>query len=108
MRRNGPDRSSLATRHRAAGREGRHRGTEEQAHGRARRASARRGPGPHLRRMILSPFERLVAFRYLRARRREGFISLIAWFSMLGIRSEEQQSELQSLMRISYAVFCLK
>src|SRR3546814_6877381 len=25
-----------------------------------------------------------------------------------GIRSEEQTSELQSLMRISYAVFCLK
>src|SRR3546814_4140420 len=27
---------------------------------------------------------------------------------MLGIRSEEHTSELQSLMRISYAVFCLK
>src|SRR3546814_18230019 len=27
----------------------------------------------------------MVAFRYLRARRREGFISLIAWFSLLGI-----------------------
>src|SRR3546814_3003930 len=117
MRRNGPDRSSLATRQRAAGREGRHRGTEEQAHGRARRASARRGPGPHLRRMIFSPFERMVAFRYLRARRREGFISLIAWFSLLGIalgvatliivmsvRSEEHTSELQSVMRNSYAV----
>src|SRR3546814_10304204 len=26
----------------------------------------------------------------------------------LGLRSEEQTSELQSLMRISYAVFCLK
>ncbi len=35
--------------------------------------------------MIFSPFERMVAFRYLRARRREGFISLIAWFSLLGI-----------------------
>ena len=32
------------------------------------------------------PFERMVAFRYLRARRREGFISIIAWFSLLGIR----------------------
>src|SRR3546814_9849782 len=29
-------------------------------------------------------------------------------FSMLIIRSEEHTSELQSLMRISYAVFCLK
>ena len=34
---------------------------------------------------MFSPFERLVAFRYLRARRREGFISIIAWFSLLGI-----------------------
>src|SRR3546814_3373394 len=28
--------------------------------------------------------------------------------SLLGLRSEEHTSELQSLMRISYAVFCLK
>jgi lipoprotein-releasing system permease protein len=35
--------------------------------------------------MILSPFERIVAFRYLRARRQEGFISVIAAFSLLGI-----------------------
>src|SRR3546814_5521611 len=28
--------------------------------------------------------------------------------SGLSLRSEEQQSELQSLLRISYAVFCLK
>ncbi|MEQ8967184.1 MAG: lipoprotein-releasing ABC transporter permease subunit [Azospirillaceae bacterium] len=34
---------------------------------------------------MFSPFERLVAFRYLRARRREGFISIIAGFSLLGI-----------------------
>lgn len=32
-----------------------------------------------------SPFERMVAFRYLRARRQEGFISVISWFSLLGI-----------------------
>src|SRR3546814_8297540 len=30
------------------------------------------------------------------------------WISALAIRSEEHTSELQSLMRISYAVFCLK
>lgn len=34
---------------------------------------------------MFSPFERLVAFRYLRARRQEGFISVIAGFSLLGI-----------------------
>ena len=34
---------------------------------------------------MFSVFERLVAFRYLRARRQEGFISIIAWFSLLGI-----------------------
>ena len=35
--------------------------------------------------MIFGAFERMVATRYLRARRREGFISIIAWFSLLGI-----------------------
>lgn len=30
-------------------------------------------------------FERFVAFRYLRAPRKEGFISVIAWFSLIGI-----------------------
>jgi len=34
---------------------------------------------------MFSAFERLVAFRYLRARRQEGFISVIAGFSLLGI-----------------------
>ncbi len=34
---------------------------------------------------MLSAFERMVAFRYLRARRRDGFISVIAGFSLLGI-----------------------
>src|SRR3546814_1021560 len=31
-----------------------------------------------------------------------------SWGMYLGLRSEEHTSELQSLMRISYAVFCLK
>ncbi len=35
--------------------------------------------------MLFSPFERMVAARYLRPRRREGFISVIAGFSLLGI-----------------------
>ncbi len=34
---------------------------------------------------MLSAFERMVAFRYLRARREEGMISVIAMFSLLGI-----------------------
>src|ERR687890_1085818 len=35
--------------------------------------------------MIFGAFERMVAMRYLRARRQEGFISVIAGFSLLGI-----------------------
>jgi lipoprotein-releasing system permease protein len=35
--------------------------------------------------VIFSAFERMVAFRYLRARRQEGFVSVIAIFSLLGI-----------------------
>lgn len=34
---------------------------------------------------MFSPFERLMAFRYLRARKAEGFVSVIAGFSFLGI-----------------------
>ena len=34
---------------------------------------------------MLTAFERLVAFRYLRARREEGLISIIALFSLIGI-----------------------
>jgi lipoprotein-releasing system permease protein len=35
--------------------------------------------------VIFGAFERMVAFRYLRARRAEGFVSVIAIFSLLGI-----------------------
>jgi len=35
--------------------------------------------------MIFSPLERMIAMRYLRARRQEGFISVISWFSLIGI-----------------------
>jgi lipoprotein-releasing system permease protein len=35
--------------------------------------------------VIFGQFERMVAFRYLRARRAEGFVSVIAIFSLLGI-----------------------
>ena len=34
---------------------------------------------------MFGPFERMLAMRYLRARRQEGFISVIAAFSLLGI-----------------------
>lgn len=34
---------------------------------------------------MFSTFERMIAFRYLRAKRREGFISVIAGFSFVGI-----------------------
>lgn len=34
---------------------------------------------------MFSAFEWMLALRYLRARRQEGFISVIAWFSLLGI-----------------------
>src|SRR3546814_2443897 len=34
--------------------------------------------------------------------------SLLRYIAFIVIRSEEHTSELQSLMRISYAVFCLK
>jgi lipoprotein-releasing system permease protein len=35
--------------------------------------------------MLFGAFERMVAMRYLRARRQEGFVSVIAGFSLLGI-----------------------
>src|SRR3546814_995969 len=39
----------------------------------------------------------------------QGVDSLIFYpLAFLGVRSEEHTSELQSLMRLSYAVFCLK
>ena len=34
---------------------------------------------------MFSPFERMMAWRYLRARKAEGFVSVIAGFSFLGI-----------------------
>ena len=34
---------------------------------------------------LFSPVERMLAMRYMRARRAEGFISVIAWFSLAGI-----------------------
>src|SRR3546814_7658402 len=42
------------------------------------------------------------------ARPREDGFSRTVHYEISGARSEEHTSELQSLMRISYAVFCLK
>src|SRR3546814_7387849 len=48
-------------------------------------------------------------FKTARKRTREGHRArLQGWYRGSFIRSEEHTSELQSLMRISYAVFCLK
>ena len=33
---------------------------------------------------IFTPVERMLALRYMRSRRSEGFISVIAWFSLFG------------------------
>src|SRR3546814_9368525 len=38
----------------------------------------------------------------------QGGSAAVSNLGMYGVRSEEHTSELQSLMRISYAVFCLK
>lgn len=34
---------------------------------------------------VFSPVERMLAWRYLRARRREGFIAITTWFAIIGI-----------------------
>src|SRR3546814_19748665 len=57
-----------------------------------------------------------MAMTLAEARRHGGYIVMAAAFFVCGLqlvfltthRSEEHTSELQSLMRISYAVFCLK
>src|SRR3546814_2932706 len=51
---------------------------------------------------VVEPYIRPKALRYLE----EGKVVVFA--AGTGNRSEEHTSELQSLMRISYAVFCLK
>src|SRR3546814_2942699 len=45
-------------------------------------------------------------YRYSKCPKWPGAMLTAAWW--LAVRSEEHTSELQSLMRISYAVFCLK
>src|SRR3546814_6750062 len=55
--------------------------------------------------LLLFVFEHLVSERL----GMRGFLAICAAMAALALwRSEEHTSELQSLMRISYAVFCLK
>src|SRR3546814_6810379 len=67
---------------------------------------------PPRHRIEIRPHRRLaMAFRNLRVAAREedrlGAVALLRGLLRLVGRSEEHTSELQSLMRISYAVFCL-
>src|SRR3546814_9204595 len=56
-------------------------------------------------RVVVRPFDPPTPFDFLLCRPREARnMALVDAF----VRSEEHTSELQSLMRISYAVFCLK
>src|SRR3546814_2718619 len=65
--------------------------------------------GGHLLVVDFAPHED-EELRALAAHARLGFsdAQIRGWFASAGLRSEEHTSELQSLMRISYAVFCLK
>src|SRR3546814_2053023 len=59
---------------------------------------------PHSGYEISKRFDQTVGF-FWRARKQQIYQEL---HKLAGDRSEEHTSELQSLMRISYAVFCLK
>src|SRR3546814_3728986 len=65
-------------------------------------AARRQGPGPRLERF------RAEVARQVPAGDGEGAQRRAAAFGTEQVRSEEHTSELQSLMRISYAVFCLQ
>src|SRR3546814_8469888 len=73
-----------------------------------------RGCGPEARQVpqeLRRPAQDGLSGRSAAARRRRSFMarpSPVSGTSAMAIRSEEHTSELQSLMRISYAVFCLK
>src|SRR3546814_1067201 len=74
--------------------------------------AVRRQPGSHL---LRPPDECTLRTRGSRLSDRTGAASSATWIGAIGAtsgvrraRSEEHTSELQSLMRISYAVFCLK
>src|SRR3546814_7320192 len=73
----------------------------------------RRWIGMTLRlRWLLSAGRTRVVYRLKRLTSKLGIAPMLRWLirslRLAVIRSEEHTSELQSLMRISYAVFCLK
>src|SRR3546814_2940176 len=70
---------------------------------------ARRAHGHQVARLFEAPAHRMFAAAAAAAEVAEAFITQRrALIDAEGPRSEEHTSELQSLMRISYAVFCLK
>src|ERR1700691_1884501 len=86
IRCHGFDRPALAAGHRSARPgKGRRRAQATQERRQAGIAARRRAQHAGGEVMILGAFERMVAFRYLRARPQEGFVSVIAIFSLLGI-----------------------
>src|SRR3546814_3490755 len=66
----------------------------------------RQGPAPLPQFWSGLRFDHRLAFPLRPSRR--GFLPALLRLRTSGSRSEEHTSELQSLMRISYAVFCLK
>src|SRR3546814_5142461 len=82
-----------------------HQPAARAAKGLRRRDAVRRQPAPH----ILEPeIEIDIAERVLRRARRHLIDSDRSGFRIAHARSEEHTSELQSLMRTSYAVFSLQ
>src|SRR3546814_5264999 len=72
------------------------------------RSAHARGPGPHKVRRNPRPRNGLIRGPPKRANRPGNCSSRLPGHARASPRSEEHTSELQSLMRISYAVFCLK
>src|SRR3546814_1986744 len=79
-----------------------------------RRAGREDAFGQRERHLLLERHHRLriaadqVAYRFLETRGMRHDVAHRDRLALIGRRSEEHTSELQSLMRISYAVFCLK
>src|SRR3546814_7026643 len=84
--------------------EGRHRGTGS----RHRRHRGKLFPQQHRCRRSRQSGSRRGRFRLPASAGETAKSAITASISIMDYRSEEHTSELQSLMRISYAVFCLK
>ena len=54
---------------------------------------------------MFSHFERMIAGRYLRARGQESFISVVVWFSLIGIAiGEDQDHQPQAIQQLKQVV----